>query len=817
MSEAERSTGGLTRRSFLATTALGASAVAAGSLTACASQVDESTRDELAQTGEEGEKYFQSCMGNCSSCGCPFWVHVREGKIVNITKPDLTLPDGSKNPYQEICVKGYTNIERMYSDHRIKYPMRRVEGTKRGEGEWERISWDEAVAEITAKWNELQQKYGRESIAFIGGSGNSNNSVFYTGRLAALMGATSCASTYDMTGMMSNWTRMGFVQLTNSQNEYRDMLNSDNIFIWGANPTESMIVDYHLVAEAKEKGAKIIVIDPIFTTAASKADMFVPIRPGTDGLLAAGMAQIAMRDGFMDKKNLQTNTVGPFLVKESDGLYLRLSDLGGAEAGSEDDRILVYEGSNAIPFDEAQDPEVEGAFEVNGIAVKPAAQVLIDRINEWDLETISEYTDIPVATIEELAAIYTSGLSMIFTGFGLDHYANGQTAYEGMFALLDITGQECKHGAGITVADFSAPTAVGNLNLPTADLTDVMPGPTVYSSHFPQLVETGECGDIKADIKGLYVYNGNPIGNLPERQRWVSAFEAMELVVVADIFMSESATYADYVLPVAFLFERSDMIAGQSLFLKLTEKAVEPSFEAKPDFDIVTLLGKAMGFEDRFTLTLDEYLEGCVSNDVATAAGVTWERLKEEHAVFSYPEEPVVVGVNEFPLTATGRLEFYHEGILPMANAGQEFDQRKESCWFWEPPLEAWHENEKFSQYPLIFISERCKFKTHTMFNHVSSLQELDPEPFVKLSPKDAEARGIAEGDTVRLFNDRGYVVLKAVINNGCRPGVIVIDHGWEKDAFIEGHYSDLTSIETWPRYEGSNYFDCLCEMEKAQ
>lgn len=809
----------LTRRAFLKTTAFTTAGVAAfGALAGCSSNGEGNDPVEEGGTiGVAEETYFQSCMGNCSGWGCPFYVHVRDGKICNITKANLKCPDGSLSPYQETCLKGYANIERMYSPTRVQYPMRRVDGTERGAGEWERISWDEAIEEITSKWKELQSEFGPSAVAFMSGSGSGMATISYTGRLQALMGAMTIAPCYDNTGMYTQMNHGGLSALLPGHNEHRDIVNTENLFIWGTNPSESMIVDYHFVSEAKENGAKVIVIDPIFTTSAAKADMFVSIRPGTDGLLAVGMALIAIRDGKVDKTHLQTMTVAPFLVKDQDGLYLRLSDIGKAEAGSPDDRVLVYEDGKAVAFDAAKDPEIEGGFEVEGVAVKPAYQILLDRLNEWDLETISRYTDIPLETIEELARIYTSGLSMIFTGFGPDHYANGQTAYDGMFALADITGQEAKHGAGIACSDFSAPSVQGYASTATADLVDVVPGPTVHAPHLHQLMEEGVLGDIVGAPKAAYIYICNPIGNEPDRLKWISSLGAMELVVVSDMFMSETATYADIVLPVSFLFERDDIGTSANPFIKLSEKVVDPMFESKGDFEIITLLGKAMGFEDKFTQSVEGFLESCVTNEVAAAAGVTWERLKEEHAIWSYPEEPVVVGLNAMPLTASGRFEFYHEGIQPMANVGQEWDMIKESCWFWEPPLEAWYENELFERYPLTFISERSKFKTHTMFNNSPMILELDPEPYVKMSPADAEARGIKEGDTVRLYNDRGFVVLKAVINAGCRQGVLVIDHGWEEVNFIDGHYSDLSSCASWPRFEQDNWFDCLCEMEKVQ
>ena len=143
---------GLTRRSFLKTTAFTAvGAAALGTLAGCSTGGKDGEEPKTDQPPEvKEETYFQSCMGNCSGWGCPFYVHVRDGKVCNITKANLKCPDGSPSPYQETCLKGYANIERMYSETRVKYPMKRA--GERGAGEWEKVSWDNAIQEITSKW-----------------------------------------------------------------------------------------------------------------------------------------------------------------------------------------------------------------------------------------------------------------------------------------------------------------------------------------------------------------------------------------------------------------------------------------------------------------------------------------------------------------------------------------------------------------------------------------------------------------------------------------------------------------------------------------
>lgn len=291
----------------------------------------------------------------------------------------------------------------------------------------------------------------------------------------------------------------------------------------------------------------------------------------------------------------------------------------------------------------------------------------------------------------------------------------------------------------------------------------------------------------------------------------------MELVVVADIWMSESAKYADVVLPVSFMWEEESIAAAGNPYLRLMEKVSEPQFEAKGDFEIATLLGCGMGLEDKFQMTREDFLKAVLDNDLARSMGVTWDRLKKEKRIYSYPDEVPVCGSTGVYKTATGRAQFFREAPAPAFQSDQPWDTVRESLPYWEPPREGWYQNELHGKYPIVFMSERSKFMAHTQFGWSSSmLQELDPEPYLKISVEDARERGIETGDAVKAYNDRGYVVIKAVVTPTTRPGIALIDHGWQEWSFIEGHYSDLSSIASGNVVSNTCFFDCLCQIEKV-
>ncbi len=270
---------------------------------------------------------------------------MRDGKVVNLRRYDY-----GDIEQQGCCQRCYGNIERMYSDRRILHPMRRV--GERGSGEFEVITWDEAIEDICTNLKRVADEYGPGVRRVHARLGNSMLPDNYYVRLANYIGAARMAAMFDQNGQQAILKRMGNGEgYMPRADDYRRMLDAKYIFIWGTNPSESMSVSYRMFTLARERGAKLICIDPIYNTIAAHSDVWIPIRPGSDGLLAMAMLKIAIRDGHVDEEFLRTRTVAPYLVKDADGMYLRLSDLGRAEAGSEEDAVLVYDhtASGACP------------------------------------------------------------------------------------------------------------------------------------------------------------------------------------------------------------------------------------------------------------------------------------------------------------------------------------------------------------------------------------------------------------------------------------------------------------------------------------
>lgn len=797
------------RRTFLkasAATTAAAGAIAVNPWGKAMSVLAESNENTGSEAAEAGENiYYGSCKANCFS-GCRLQIKVRAGKVVQTEMAEF--PDAR---YNRICMKGLSHVQRIYDPNRLKYPMKRV--GERGAGQWERMSWDEAIELIGSTWEQLQAQYGKHSIAFESGSGAFANGSFNSpARLKSLLGASTISGCMDNAIFYGTSNAFGIGEYYNAS-ELTDLLNARTILIWGANPTEAQVQNWHFIAEAKESGAKVIAIDPIFTNTAAKSDRHIALRPGTDGALALAMANVIIEEGLIDETFMKKSSVAPLLVKAADGKYLRRKDLEG-----EGEELIVWDnaaGKYGL-IEEVRDPALKGTYTVEGIKVTTAYELLLERIKKYTVQYAAELCEVPAETIREIARLYaTQTPGTIYHGFGPDHYVNGHYAVFAITTLAILTGNLGKPGA---TAGYQMPLGfylnTGALQKPAGSPD---PGPTIPIVKLLDVVNEGKFNNGPMTLKSIYVYGSNHAGNTAERKAYLEVLEKMDLVVVADLTLSDTAQYADIVLPVAHWFEVDDMHGqiSQTPYLILQEKAIEPLYESKSDWDIVSLLGRRMGFAEHFTMSHEEMMEFSLNTDYARALGITYERLKKEKVLRNVPDKPYIFGEDGTYPTPTKRAQFYLENPQPQMFFGQQIDVEKERLPHWEPPNEAWSENPLYQKYPLVYGQERPKWRVHTQWSHTPWLKELEPEPIVKISPDDAVSRNIKTGDTVKVYNDRGYVVLKAVISNGNRPGMIVIPKGWQRGQYIDGHYQDMTSRVSNEACINNCFYDALVEVEK--
>lgn len=826
MKAAEAKRTSVTRRSFIG----GASVAAASTLVlnGCAPKTLSNTGEDPASVAPEApaeEKKIVTSIGNCGG-HCALEATMREGRLVGLDR--WSYEDSDENR-ENICQRCLSHIYRLYSERRILYPMRRV--GERGAGEFERISWEEAIDEICSKWKSYRAEFGDGAVAMFGGSGShaaDSSSDWgagipgYSTRFLSYLHAPKIALNADMAGMRCMGGMMG-AGLSVYGNDWGDLINADNIIVWGCNPSESNVARFRHITQAKAAGATLTVIDPNFTITASKADRFISIRPGSDGLLAIAVMRHLIANDLVDQEVVREKTVGPFLVKDNDGMYLRMSDLGRVQPGAEDDVPVVANADGEVgPAGTVKEALLADVPDQNGISVHTAYELLVDRVmnSEWTQEQILEYTDLAQEDVDEVIRLVTTGKTMVITSYGPDHYTNGHTFYQNMLAMLMLSGNVGKHGAGIVGSDVSmlSPMYGGN----PAAINEPADAPGVYAvvpaNNFEDVLKTGKFGDQDMVVKSIYVQASNILNNQANRLKWEQEIlPQIEFLVVADIETNDTTRYADMLLPVAHWWE-TERFWGIEGYAMVSEKVQEPAGESKGDLEILNLLLEGMGLGEA-CLTRDEFMSQCFENDACREAGLTWESLKEQKCIKTTPEGYLHVNGEkaEDICTEVGRFIFYREGCRPDPDIpGQSWDYDKERLPYWMPPSEAWFNSEAAGQYPLHFMTERGKFSVHSNFAHCENLLEINPEPIIAISPVDAASRGIKSDDYVRVRNDRGSCVAKARINAGNRPGIVQIDHGWGWDQFKEGHYQNLTSYVTGNVYSNNCYHECMVEVELA-
>ena len=734
----------------------------------------------MASTGETNVIRTACTVGD--GVGCGLLAHVRDGVLVKVEPADF--PD---RRFRHICARGLCSARMVSRPDRLQHPLKRV--GERGEGKWERISWDEALDTIAAKLKEIGEKHGYESIAFATGA-NSALILIYL-RLASALRASwvNIIGFGDAAGPCGEMLSYGIL---NGDHYLVDFDDPGMCVVWGANLTETHSRKWNWIRDAKEKGAKIVVVDPRFSTTASKADEYISIRPGTDAALALGLMNVILAKGLADERFITDHTVGPFLVRGDNGQFLAERDF--IPDGSA--RYVVWDARSGGPRAsdaEGVEPALRGTYDVNGIECRPAFQLLADIIEQYPPQRAEEITEVPAEVIERLALDYVNlKPTASYRGGGLQRTFHGDLSCRAITTLAAISGNtkaqgfrsfRLRQGAFIRVEDrFFNP----------------MPLLQMYEA-----IEQGQPHPVKA----LWLAEHNLMNQDVDNNRILNELvPRLDFIVVADIFMTASARHADIVLPVCSFYEHVDLVPplqGPNIYLQISPKVIEPLHESRPDVEIVNELADRMGQGEHFGMTAEQYIEMLVTSRHPSMQGVTLDRLKEG------PVELPDFDVPAFA-TASGRFEFYSERMVEF---GQELPVYIEPIESARQPLGR--------KYPLSYLSTHTKYGNHALFAAESWLRELDPEPLLEIHPTDAGERGIEDGDMVVAFNDRGRVKLKAKVHDGVRPGVVNINQGWLHDQYPEGTHQALTHgvinpAQTAVFEPNSALYDNLVEVRKA-
>jgi anaerobic dimethyl sulfoxide reductase subunit A len=674
------------------------------------------------------------CASHCGG-SCLLKAHVRDGVITRIET------DGGDEPQLRACLKGRSYRQRVYAPDRLKYPLKRI--ATRGEGKFERISWDEALDTVAEELKQVKRAYGPAAILHLSSGGDMavlHDSAARTGRLLCLMGG------YSRPWGIFSCEGLAFSELTTygpgfSKSSRDDLLNSRLIILWGWNPANTVCdtnTSWYLT-RAREAGIKIISVDPRYTeSTAAFAHQWIPIRPGTDAALLVAMAYVIATENLQDQVFLDRYTLGFETFKE----YV---------LGTED-----------------------------GIPKTPA----------W----AENITGVPSATIRSLAEEYASSKpAALMVGFAPGRTAYGEQFHRAASTLAAMTGNIGISGGSAASAVFGpgpffstgpsmeipdnpveveAPTPKGKL--PTRDIYPNGPG-ALNIHKVTDAILKGKSGGYPADFKLLYVQSSDFLNQSANTNKIVQAFGKLEFIVVEEQFMTPTARFADVVLPVCTFLERRDLVIGFAVpdSYGYRNKVIESQYESKTPLEITIELAARLGITDYSNKTEQEWLgqliEGSTipDHDAFRENGVYKVPMPEPYVAFSdQGRDP-----QNYPFaTPSGKIEIYSQMIADMGIPDL-------------PPIpkyiETWESRNDplAAKYPLQLITTHSKRRAHSQFDNLPWLREVELQA-VYVNSADAKARGIRDGDTVRVFNERGSMILPAKVTERIMPGVVDIPQG---------------------------------------
>lgn len=655
---------------------------------------------------------------------CGLLLHKKDGKIVKIDgDPNHPVTKGN------ICNKVRNMAARLYDDKRLKYPLKRI-GAK-GEGKFERISWEEAIETITSRWKELIQTDGPESIlpySFYGNMGRLNaegmDRRFFHRLGASQLDRTICSSA----GSEGYKYTMGASLGTDPE----DTIHSKLIIFWGINAVSTNMHQVALAQKARKNGAKIVVIDVHKNQTGRLADWFIPILPGTDSALALGMMHILFAEDLVDTSFLQTYTVGH--------------------------------------------------------------EELRKHVVQYDPVTVSGITGVPVEDIYQLARMYgKTSPSFIRIGNGPQHHDNGGMCIRTISCLPALTGQWLVKGGG-AIKGNSAYLAHNAASLQRPDLLENKKTRVINMNLLGQALL-----ELDPPVKSLYVYGTNPAVVAPDGNKVRKGLGREDLfLVVHDLFLTETAAYADLVLPATSSFENTDFYTSYwHHYIQIQQPVIERYGESKSNVEVFKLLAKEMGFEDSiFQQTEAELIAEALDHpNNPYLDGINYETLVEKQFVKAIVK-PLFPG--KLP-TPSGKIELYSK---KMEDDGY-------------PPLPTYTPLAEDEKFPYLFIpAPNHNFLNSTFSNNEKHIS-LEKEPRVHINIQDATSAGIKDGDLVRVWNHRGECELKAAVGENVLPGVVVTQGLWRDEPGTKQLVNSLTPDRLADMGGGATFFSGRVNVEK--
>lgn len=700
-----------------------------------------------------------ACPHDCPDT-CALEITVQDGRAIKVAG---AAAHPTTNGF--LCTKVNRYLERTYSPQRVLYPMKRV-GAK-GKGLFARISWDEALDTIAAKFKEIAADDPQAILPYsYAGTmgliqGESMDRRFFHRLGASLLERTICASAGGAGYSATLGLRLG------TDPERFD--EAKLILIWGGNPITSNVHLWPKIVEAKRRGAHVIAIDPYRSLTAEKCDEHLALLPGTDAALALAMMHVLI---FQKGPNGEELLDHDYIERYTHGFEL-----------------------------------------------------LRERALAWTPERAAEITGLSAEQIIKLAQAYgTTKPAVIRLNYGMQRHAGGGMAVRTVTCLPALVGAWRDAAGGILLSTSSTFAMNGNAlqrpdliwnnprTINMSALGDALLGYQRVQQFHAQAAPTETLEPLTPPVKAIYVYNTNPVAVAPDSRKVIAGFQREDLFcVVHEIFQTDTADYADILLPATTQLEQFDLHRAYGhLYVLANNPAIAPLGEAKPNTEVFRLLAERLGFDEPcFRDSDEEMARQALATDHERMQGINLATLKAEGwQRLNVPERYAPFAAGGFP-TPSGKCEFFSETL-----AQQGFDPLPTYI----PPRETVRDTPALAQkYPLAIISPPAHNFLNSSFANLPSFLKAEKEPFLEIHPVDAAARQIQPGDRVRVFNDRGDFRVTARVTEKARPGVVVALSIWWKKLTRDGcNANDVTGQGLTDLGAAATFYDALVEVERV-
>ena len=705
------------------------------------------------------------CSHDCpDSCGVLVSVDSNDRAIKVAGDPAHPVTQGF------LCGKVARYLDRVYAPERILYPLRRKPGAAKGplrrghehEG-FERVSWDEALEAIAARLQETADRYGPESIlpySYAGtigvlGFGSMDRRIFHR------LGASQLDRTICSEAGGEGWKLVYGKKLGTPTEDFR---LAKLIVAWGANIHGNNVHLWPMIEQARRNGGRLIVIDPYRTRTAALADWHIAIRPGTDAALALGMMHVILNEGLEDHAYIRAMTHG--------------------------------------------------------------VEQLAARVREYTPERVAAWTGLTAAEVEQLAREYaTTRPAAIRMNYGVQRSENGGAAARAIAMLPALTGAWKDRGGGAQLSTSGAfpwnKEAVERPDLALASPLGRL-ARTVNMSALGQALEKQGTGNREQGtdpaVHALFVYNSNPAAVAPNQNAVRRGLVRPDLfTVVHELFFTDTTDYADYILPATTFLEQTDIQGAYGhYFAQFSQQAIEPLGEARPNVWLFGQLAQRMGFkEECFRDTEEQIIRQALAigpDGHSANAGmehITLEELKQKgHIPVSLHRDGLRLFASGPVPTPSGKIEFCSE-----AQTAQGLDPLPGFV----PPIESrWGKDA--ARFPLEFLGRKADNYMNSTFANLDGHRKMEARLSQRLEmhPADAQARGIADGDAVRIWNDRGSLELTALVNGSVPAGVVAARLDWSKLHPGGNNVNALTSERLTDLGAGATFYSVLVEVAKG-